>query len=51
MNTSPKMKRINLYMAVPQLKELERESRRTGRSISELVRQATEEYLTRKEAA
>lgn len=47
MNTSPKMKRVNLYLAVPQMEEMLRISNNRGRSVSELVRTAVEEFVAR----
>jgi metal-responsive CopG/Arc/MetJ family transcriptional regulator len=47
MNTAPKMKRVNLYLAIPQMEEMLRLSTHRGRSVSELVRVAVEEYVSR----
>ena len=47
MNTSPKMKRVNLYLAIPQMEELLFFATRRGRSLSEMVRIAVEEFVSR----
>lgn len=39
------MKRTNLYLSVVQLAKLDKLSRKTGLSVSELMRRAIDEYL------
>ena len=41
------MKRTNFYMSVVQLSKLDKLSRKTGLSVSELVRRAIDQYLER----
>jgi predicted DNA-binding protein len=40
-----KMKRTNLYLSVVQLAKLDKLSRKTGLSVSELMRRAIDQYL------
>ena len=43
------MKFYNLYLSEPQLKELRRLSKNKDISVSELIRRAIDEYLSKKQ--
>jgi len=42
------MKKMNLYLAEPQIKALQALSKKTGISVSEHIRRAISDYLNRK---